>query len=169
MELQNSNLEDSQVDSESGTDGKFLIFTIGKEDYGIPISDVLEIIGIQSITELPDIPDYMKGVINLRGKVIPVIDVRLRFGLSERDYDERTCIVVVKIGESTVGLIVDSVAEVQDISDNNIEPPPRINGSKSRQYIMGLGKVSDEVKILLNINDILQEEELGLITEETLA
>jgi len=153
-------IELMEEEQENTMDGKFLIFNIGDEDYGIAIRSVTEIIGILKVTDLSDMPDYVKGVINLRGKVIPVIDVRLRFRLAERDYDDRTCIIVVNIDEVSVGLIVDSVAEVQDIESGNIEPPSRIKKSASQNFISGLGKVGNEVKILLDIRKLLFDEEL---------
>ena len=153
-------IELMEEEQENTMDGKFLIFNIGDEDYGIAIRSVTEIIGILKVTDLSDMPDYVKGVINLRGKVIPVIDVRLRFRLAERDYDDRTCIIVVNIDEVSVGLIVDSVAEVQDIESGNIEPLSRIKKSASQNFISGLGKVGNEVKILLDIRKLLFDEEL---------
>ncbi len=136
-------------------DGKYLTFALGEEQYGISIRDVTEIIGIQHITGMPDVDDYVKGVINLRGKVIPVIDMRLRFELEEADYDERTCIVVVNVQDSSVGLIVDTVSEVQAIEDGNIDPPPSVFSNQAKEYIEGLGRVDDQVKILLNTRKIL--------------
>ncbi len=142
--------------------GKFLTFHLGREDYGIEIRHVTEIIGIQKITEVPDLPDFVRGVINLRGKVIPVMDVRTRFRMPPRDYDERTCIVVVNIEEQSVGLVVDQVNEVADIPEEQIEPPPRTrNGQGS--YIQGMGKIGAEVKILINVQKLLSSEELAHI------
>ncbi|MEE9555596.1 MAG: chemotaxis protein CheW [candidate division Zixibacteria bacterium] len=151
-------LEDTQ-------EGKFLTFSLGNEEYGIAIRNVTEIIGIQNVTDLPDMPDYIKGVINLRGKVIPVLDVRLRFELKEREYDERTCIIVVSINEMAVGLIVDSVSEVIDIPAADIEPSPKVRKGESSRYIEGLGKVNDEVKILLDIQNMLFDAELEKIKQ----
>ena len=111
-------------------------------------------------------PDFVKGVINVRGQVIPVIDVRLRFGMEERNYDERTCIINTRIHDSTVGLIVDGVSEVMEISDETIEPSPSVNSGAGSRFISGLGKVGEEVKILLDIQTLLFEEELEQITEE---
>jgi purine-binding chemotaxis protein CheW len=162
-----NDLKDLQMELEQEEDtqeGKFLTFPIGKEEYGIEIRFVTEIIGIQKITDLPDMPAYVKGVINLRGKVIPVIDVRLRFGFEERDYDERTCIVVVNINEVAVGLIVDSVREVLDIPAGQIDPPPSVRKGAESRYIQGLGKVGDDVKIILDVNKLLFEEELEKLT-----
>ena len=147
-------------ESQDIQEGKYLTFALGKEEYGIEIRNVTEIIGIQNVTDLPDMPDFVKGVINLRGKVIPVIDVRLRFGLEERSYDERTCIIVVNIREASVGLIVDSVSEVVDIPPGKIEPPPQVRKGKSSRFVAGLGHIDDEVKILLDIQNLLFEEEI---------
>ncbi|MCK9171852.1 chemotaxis protein CheW [Desulfuromonas thiophila] len=147
------NREDTQ-------EGKYLTFHMGDEDYGIEIRYVIEIIGIQRITEVPDMPPYIKGVINLRGKVIPVMDVRARFNLPPRDYDERTCIVVVQLNETSVGLVVDKVNEVADIPPENIEPPPRSTAGGSSQYIQGMGKMGDRVKILLNVAKLLYDSDL---------
>ena len=158
----NTELEELE---ENTQDGKFLTFTLGKEEYGIEIRNVTEIIGIQNITDLPDMPNYIKGIINLRGKVIPVMDVRLRFGMEERAYDERTCIVVVNIRNSSVGLIVDSVSEVVDIAAENIEPPPLVRPGQSSRYVEGLGHVENAVKILLDIRNLLYEGELDSITD----
>lgn len=155
-------LEDTQ-------EGKFLTFTLGKEEYGIEIRNVTEIIGIQSITDLPDTPSFVKGVINLRGKVIPVLDVRLRFALEEKGYDDRTCIVVVNIRNMTVGLIVDTVSEVMDIPDKDIEAPPKVNSSQGARYIQGLGKVGNDVKILLDTHKLLFGDEADQITESLAA
>jgi len=138
--------------------GKFLTFHIADEDYGIEIRYVTEIIGIQSITDVPDMPNYIKGVINLRGNVIPVMDVRQRFSLPEKAYEERTCIVVVNVENKTVGLVVDKVNEVVDIPEKNIEPPPRTK-AESGQYIQGMGKIEEEVKILLDVLKLLYCED----------
>ncbi len=146
--------------------GKFLTFRLGKEDYGIEIRFVTEIIGIQKITEVPDMPDFVRGVINLRGKVIPVMDVRTRFKMPPREYDDRTCIIVVNIDDKSVGLVVDKVNEVANIPDNQIEPPPKTSRAASR-YIQGIGKIGEEVKILLDVNHILYAEELSQLETTT--
>lgn len=114
-------------------------------------------------------PDFVKGVINLRGKVIPVIDVRLRFGMAERAYDERTCIVVVNIAGTAVGLIVDSVSEVINIPAGDIEPPPRVKKGESSRFIKGLGKVGEKVKILLAVERLIYVENLEPIKEASAA
>jgi len=158
------------VEEESGFEfeedtlkGRFLTFRLAEEDYGLEIRYVTEIIGIQKITDVPDMPCFVKGVINLRGKVIPVMDVRARFSLPERAYDERTCIVVVNVEDKSVGLVVDKVNEVASIPDDQIEPPPRA-GRDTCSYIQGIGKMGEEVKILLNVKHLLYQEELEQIS-----
>jgi purine-binding chemotaxis protein CheW len=146
---------------EDGLENKFLTFNIGKEEYGIEVQYVTQILGLQKITELPEMPSFIQGVINLRGNVIPVIDVRLRFSFEKREYDERTCIIVIDINNVSVGLIVDQVKEVIDIPLSNIEPPPSVNKSVESQYIQGLGKIGDSVKIILNTQKMLFDNELA--------
>lgn len=157
-------LDDDLYDDDEDTQkDKYLTFHLAEEDYGLEIRFVTEIIGIQKITDVPDMPDFIKGVINLRGKVIPVMDVRTRFHLASREYDERTCIIVVNINNSSVGLVVDEVREVADIPADQVEAPPRAGKSKGSRYIQGMGKIDEEVKILLNVNQLLYEEELEQI------
>ncbi|MGI6405935.1 MAG: chemotaxis protein CheW [Syntrophaceticus sp.] len=144
--------EDTQQD-------KYLTFFIDEEEYGIEIRYVTEIIRMQKITHVPDAADFIKGVINLRGKVIPVMDVRLRFGLEECSYDNHTCIIVINVEEQSVGLIVDRVSEVLDIPASEIEPPPKMYKGLKGRFLSGLGKVDDGVKILLNAEKFLFDEE----------
>jgi purine-binding chemotaxis protein CheW len=152
-------LQHEEDEGEGDTqENKYLTFAIGKENFGIEIRYVTEIIGIQAITEVPDMPLYVKGVINLRGKVIPVMDVRLRFGVEERSYDGRTCIIVINIDDQPVGLIVDRVLDVLDIQQSEIEPPP-IQKGKNNRFIQGLGKAGEQVKILLCVNKLLFDQE----------
>jgi len=145
--------EDTQKD-------KYLTFRIGKESYGIEIRHVTEIVVMQDITEVPDMPDFIAGVINLRGKVISVMNVRKRFGLESREFDDRTCIIVVDINQISVGLIVDTVNEVLSIPQEQIDPPPRTPSGIKNNYMQGMGKVDGQVKILLDVEKILYEEEL---------
>ncbi|MCD6580563.1 MAG: purine-binding chemotaxis protein CheW [Desulfuromusa sp.] len=139
--------------------GMYLTFDLAGEGYGLEIRYVTEIIGIQKVTNVPDMPDHVIGVLNLRGKVIPIIDVRLRFNLTFREYDERTCIIVVSVNEHPVGLVVDQVSEVVDIAQMNIEPPPA-TGKNRGSYIQGLGKIDENVKILLNVEVLVEDEDL---------
>ncbi len=152
---------DDDYDDEDTQKDKFLTFHVAEEDYGLDISYVTEIIGIQKITGVPNMPSFVKGVINLRGKVIPVMDVRRRFGIDDRDYDERTCIIVVDIDNTAVGLVVDKVNEVLDIPEGQIEPPPQSGGQPYSNYIKGMGKVDEEVKILLDVKNLLFVDKLG--------
>jgi len=158
-EMPDVDLLDDEGDDEDTQQNKFLTFFINQEEYGIDIRYVTEIIGIQKITEVPDMPVYIKGVINLRGKVIPVMDVRLRFGLEEREHDDRTCIIVINLDEEAVGLIVDRVSEVLDIPAGEIEPPPQLHGGRRGRLLLGMGKVENGVKILLDAQKLLFEEE----------
>jgi purine-binding chemotaxis protein CheW len=158
MAVKGNNEEEMLDDDEENEDtqeGKYLTFMVDKEEYGIEIRHVTEIIGILNITEVPDRPSYVMGVINLRGKVLPVMDVRLRFNLPKREYDDRTCIIVININGETVGLIVDRVAEVLDIPKSEIAESPKVNKGESSKYIKGIGKVGDKVKILLNVDALL--------------
>ncbi|MCA9407209.1 MAG: purine-binding chemotaxis protein CheW [Candidatus Omnitrophica bacterium] len=138
--------------------GKYLTFALGKEDYGLEILKVREIIGMMEITKVPQVPKYVKGVINLRGKVIPVIDLRLKFGMDEIEYTAETCIIVVTINEILIGIIIDRVKEVLNINQENIEPPPNFGSTINTEFILGIGKVSDSVKMLLNIDKIVGED-----------
>ncbi len=139
---------------------KYLLFNLGEEVYGIPITHVINIIELQKITEVPDMPNHIRGVINLRGSVIPVMDLRLRFRLPEREYDDRTCIIIVRIAEKSVGFICDTVAEVHDIAPKDIEEPLQFKRDHDQaRYISGLGKVGDDVRILLDVEKVLSEED----------
>jgi purine-binding chemotaxis protein CheW len=144
---------EADASTEDTLHGKFLVFKVGNEDFGIEIRHVIEIVGIQKINEVPDLPGYMKGVINLRGRVIPVMDIRTRFCMPDRDYDERTCIIVVQVEGETSGLIIDQVKEVTEIADDQIELPPS-RSAQAGQYVKGIGKVNDEVKILLDVQSL---------------
>ena len=124
-----------------------------------------EIVGVQKITEVPDMPTFVKGVINLRGRVIPVMDVRLRFHMEPIAYDERTCVIVVDLSGTFVGLIVDTVQEVRQIPEDQVSPPPSISQASSGHFIMGMGKVEEEVNILLDINKLLKEEEVVALSD----
>ncbi len=142
--------------------GKYLIFSMGKELYGMEIRYITEIIGIQPITEVPEMPAYVKGITNLRGKIIPVMDARLRFKKEVREYDDRTCIIVIDINDTSIGLIVDSVSEVIALRDEDIAPPPEINKGGHR-YIKGIGKAGDSVKLLLDCQRLLMDEAMEML------
>ena len=142
--------------------GKYLTFILAEEEYGLEILKVREIIGIMDITAVPQMPHFVKGVINLRGKVIPVIDLRLKFDLEPAEYTEETCVIVVDVGNLT-GIIVDTVQEVLDIKGDQIDPPPPLGATVDTSFVLGMGKVKDDVKILLDIGKVLNAEELRQI------
>jgi purine-binding chemotaxis protein CheW len=149
----NHELEDTQH-------GRYLTFALGDEDFGIEIKFVTEIVGLQPITQMPDVPEYIKGIINLRGRIIPVVDVRLKFKKDPAEYTDRTCIIVIDIGElNAAGLIVDNVAEVIGIDDQNISPPPVMGVGVQNRYLMGIGKVDEKVKLLLDCRKLFSENE----------
>ena len=149
--------------------GKFLTFALGNEEYGIPIQKVKEIIGIMDITCIPRTPRFIKGVINLRGKIIPIMDLRLKFGLEEKEYSQRTCIIVVEIivaeAKRQMGIVVDTVSEVVNIQKGDIEPPPQYGTNLDTKFLTGMGKVKGKVILLLEIEEVLSSEELVLLKE----
>ncbi len=162
---QGGTADDYLVDDEDNEDtqaNKYLFFRIGKESYGIGIRHVIEIIELQTISEVPDMPAYVKGVINLRGKVIPIVDLRLRFDMEERPYDNRTCIIVTEVDGILVGCLVDTVEEVMEIPERAIEPPPNFKTLSGRdRYISGMGKAGDAIKILLDVEKIVRDDNLS--------
>lgn len=162
---ENIDLLEDYLDDDTQKD-RFLSFKIANEDYGIEIKYIIEIIGIQKITKVPNISEYIKGIINLRGNIIPVVDVRTRFGLKEIEYNDRTCIIVVRLSNTSIGLIVDEVQEVVNITEENIAPPPATNKGSHSKFIQGIGKVGKNVKILLSINRLLYEDESLIQVEE---
>lgn len=156
---------------EEGQRGKFMTFKTGNEYFGIAINYVSEIIGIQPITAIPEVEDYIKGLINLRGKIIPVVDMRIRFKQEPIEYTDRTCIIVIDVKGTTVGLIIEKIAEVVTINDEDIIPPPSLShrGTANNKYVYGIGKIGDEVKMLLDPEKLIRDEvmdTLGSIVEE---
>ena len=149
-----------QQEFEDTLSGRFLTFILGEEVFGIEIRYVTEIIGIQPIHRLPETAEYIKGIINLRGKIIPVVDMRLRFGKNETPYTDRTCIVVVETKHLAAGLIVDQVSEVMVIEESNIVPPPDVQPPDTRRYISGIGKVGTEVKLLIDCEKLFDINEM---------
>lgn len=144
--------------------GKYLTFVIGKEEFGVGVLKVREIMGVQDITAVPQTPPYLKGVINLRGKVIPVIDLRLKFGMPSAEYTQRTCIIVVQVRSGStsllMGSVVDEVSEVLTIAAGEIEDTPDFGSNVSTGYILGMAKIKGKVKILLDIDQVLSSQEL---------
>lgn len=139
---------------------KYLTFIIEKQFYAFHVNDVVEIIEMQEITPVPEFPDYAKGIINLRGLLIPIIDVRLRFCKMEMDYNERTCIIILNLKNTEVGFIVDTVDEVIDIDKSDISGVPNISGPISRRFIEGVGKLPKKIVMLLNAQKMLSDEEI---------
>ncbi len=151
----------------SNREGKYLTFFLAGEEYGIGILKIKEIIGMMPITTVPQTPAFVKGVINLRGKVIPVIDLRLRFAMEENEYTERTCIIVVEIGTQAetvqIGIVVDAVSEVLNIKSADIADTPIFGSKLDTDYILGMAKMEGGVKILLDIDEVLNDQELTLL------
>ena len=151
----------------SAREGKYLTFSLAGEDYGIGILKIKEIIGMMPITSVPQTPKFVKGVINLRGKVIPVVDLRLRFAMDSIDYNDRTCIIVVEIGgrntDIVIGIVVDSVSEVLNIKSEDIESTPTFGTTLNTDFILGMAKMDGKVKILLDIDEVLSQEEIHVL------
>ena len=143
--------------------GKYLTFGLAEEEYGLEILKVREIIGLMDITAVPRTPDYVKGVINLRGKVIPVIDLRLKFSMSEAERTEETCIIVADVGGLEMGIIVDRVSEVLDIAGDEIDETPSFGTNVDTEFILGMGKAEGKVTILLDISRVLTTTELSAV------
>jgi purine-binding chemotaxis protein CheW len=164
---ENLQVMDQAVKRMAEREGKYLTFSLDREEYGIGILKVKEIIGMMRITPVPQTPEFVKGVINLRGKVIPVIDLRLRFGMESIAYNERTCIIVVEIntdsGRIHTGIVVDSVSEVLNIKSSDIEDTPTFGTKLNTDYILGMAKMGGGVKILLEIDKVLSTQELNVL------
>ena len=143
----------------SAEENKYLTFKLAAEEFGLEILKVREIIGRMDITAVPQMPNYMKGVINLRGRTIPVVDLRLKFGLAEIEHTEQTCIIMVDVGRE-IGILVDAVSEVLDIADEQIDSPPAMSADGDTSFIAGMGKVGDSVKILLNIEKVMTSDQI---------
>ena len=151
--------------------GKYLTFKLAVEEYGLQILKVQEIIKMMDITRVPRTPDFVRGVINLRGKVIPVIDLRLKFGMEAKETTEKTCVIVVQVSRDnatvTTGIIVDEVSEVLDIASGEIEPAPSFGTNVDTRFILGMAKAKGSVKILLDINKVLSTGEVESLRQVT--
>lgn len=158
-------IEENELIEEDTQKDKYLTFILEKEVYGIDIKFVTEIIGLQAITEVPELPEYIKGIINLRGKIIPVMDMRARFKKSSREYDDRTCIIVIDTNGIAIGLIVDRVAEVITIYEEDVVSLPEMIKDDKQKYIYGIGKVGNDVKLLLDCEKLLLEDEVGELSD----
>ncbi len=163
---------EKNLESISGKEGKYLTFSLVGQEYGLEIVKVKEIIGVMEVTPVPQTPKYVEGVINLRGKIIPVINLRVKFGLEFQEYTERTCIIVVEImgnsGSIFMGIVVDSVSEVLNIGLEELEETPNFGIKVDTEYIMGMAKTKDRVIILLAIDQVLNSEAMVLIESMSL-
>ena len=155
-----------EIEKNDAMKGKYLTFWTGGQLLGIPISDVVQIVEIQEITPIPEFPVYAKGVINLRGNIIAVIDMGLRLHRPEAVYNERTCIIVTKINSIDVGYIVDAVDEVTQISDENIGQPPKVSIDATNGYLTGIGKFNNKIVLLIDTSKLLSENEVDLFTNQ---
>lgn len=148
--------------------GKYLTFKVSREEYGIEILKVQEIIGMMTVTAVPRTPSFVRGVVNLRGKVIPVIDLRLKFGMQAREDTDRTCIIVVQVsllhGSVTMGVIVDEVSEVLDVSVEALEPAPQFGTQVNTDFLLAIGKVGDRVVMLLDVDKVLSLTEISEVS-----
>jgi purine-binding chemotaxis protein CheW len=160
--------QETTVELEQSTRaGKYLTFALAEEEYGLEILKVREIISMSEITSVPKTPEYVKGVINLRGKVIPVIDLRLKFTMEEIPYTDETCIIVVDVNGVEMGIIVDHVSEVLDIAAGDIEDAPEFGASVDIDFILGMGKAEGRVTILLDISKVISAGEVAALTNTT--
>lgn len=160
---------DLSFDEESNIADMYLTFAVSGEEYGLGISFVTEIVGMQKVMEVPDVPHFIRGVINLRGKVIPVMDVRRRFGQPEATNNDRTVIIVLDIKNVPIGLVVDAVSEVLEIPEAQIDQPPKFGGNRDgRGLIRGLGKQGERVAILLDVDRLVSEQVVGRGNESSL-
>lgn len=159
----NLNVLNSELDEDT-LKGKYLTFYTDNQLFGISIADVVQIVGMQEITAVPEFPSYAKGVINLRGIIIPIIDVRLRLKKEEIGYNERTCIIVTNINGSYIGFIVDEVNEVTNIDNENISDPPKMGSDYTNTFITGIAKLNNSIVLLIDLKKVLDEKEIELIT-----
>ncbi|MCE9600574.1 MAG: chemotaxis protein CheW [Spirochaetia bacterium] len=159
-------LEDEYLDDEEDTLlGRYLTFSIENRVCGIEVRDVIEIVGLPVVTEVPDMPEFVRGIINLRGKVIPVLDMRRRFLIASRDYDDRTCVVIVSLEGRLTGLIVDQVREVVKISEDNLEGSPRVGEGESSKFLKQVGKIGESVILILDLERILNHKDAERLLE----
>lgn len=165
QEIDLSELDAGAANNSDEMRGKYLTFWTDGQLYGIPIADVVQIVGVQDVTPVPEYPDYAKGIMRLRGSIIPVIDVRLRFGKEEIPYNERTCFIVANLSNVYIGFVVDGVEEVTEIDDGKIAQTPVTSGERSSRYLTGIGKLQKKLVLLLDTQKLLSSDELGLFAE----
>lgn len=156
MMIDNLTVNEDQ-DNEDTLSNKYLIFNLDNQQYAIAIRYVVDIINVQPVTRVPSCPDFVRGITNLRGKVIPIIDVRLRFGKQPQEYNDRTCIIVVEMGDLSVGMIIDSVSEVRTIENDDVSPPPSFSDGVDTRFIEGIGKTDSGIKLILDCKTVLDD------------
>lgn len=157
-----SNVEPAPV---SELESKYLTFFTDEQLFGIPIAEVVQIIGMQKITEIPEFPEYAKGIINLRGEIIPIIDVRIRLCKPVKEYNDRTCIIVTDIKGSSFGFVVDEVDEVTEILDEVISAPPQMGGETATRYLTGVAKLKEKIVLIMDIRKLLGEQEFASLSQ----
>ena len=153
----------AQLENSPSMASEFLAFTLGQEEYGVDILKVQEIRGYENVTRIANSPDYLKGVVNLRGTIVPIIDMRIRFNLGTPTYDEFTVVIILNIGNTVVGMVVDSVSDVITLAANEIKPAPNMGTTLSAGYLIGLGTIDDRMLILVDIDHLMSSSEMGLI------
>ena len=159
-----SKLEQVNEAISTATANQFVTFTLGDEEYGIAILKVQEIIGYPGFTKIPNMPSFVKGVINLRGSVVPVIDLRLKFAMQEREYDTYTVIAILEVEEKVIGVIVDAVSDVITLKEDEMQPTPDFSSGVKVEFISGMGRKGDTLIILLDIDRVLSEGEIGMLS-----
>lgn len=157
--------EKSEESAEDMQTDRYLTYCIGDVMFGIEMQYITEIIGMQKTTELPDMPDYMKGIINLRGKIIPVLDVRVLFGQALREFDDRTCVIVIDIAGAAIGLIVDRVSEVVSILSGDVSEVPKANKRQNSRFVKNIGKTENGVVLIVDCEKLLDDQEIELLSE----
>ncbi len=150
---------DRKLAADNSVLGKVMTFNIGDQVYGIEIQHVVEIIEVPHITKVPHVPEFIKGIINVRSKVVPIVDIRLRFGKPEIPYTNRTCIIILEVDDVSVGIIVDSVADVEDIHTGDISATPETNAVNTNEFIQYMIRSGDIVKLILDVEKLLVEQE----------
>jgi purine-binding chemotaxis protein CheW len=164
--LQTSQTNASQGGAQTGreiTGNEFLAFTLGKEEYGIDILKVQEIRGYEAVTRIANAPDFVKGVVNLRGIIVPIVDMRIKFNLGEPTYDQFTVVIILNIGGRVMGMVVDSVSDVITLSPEQIKPAPEMGTAFNTDYLIGLGTLDERMLILIDIDKLMSSSEMGLI------
>ncbi|HEY9097254.1 MAG TPA: chemotaxis protein CheW [Thiobacillus sp.] len=155
--------QNSLLDSEESAGNEFLAFTLGKEEYGLDILRVQEIRGYEPVTRIANAPAFIKGVVNLRGTIIPVVDMRIKFNLGEPSYDQFTVVIILNIAGRVVGMVVDSVSDVTTLSPEQVKPAPEIGAAFDTEYLIGLGTIGERMLILVDIDKLMSSAEMGLI------